>query len=338
MHKRILACLLAACLLVAAVPVNAGAVAGQNVTADAVSVTAGNTVRVNIKAENFSSVATLEVSVYYDPTVLTLAGTSSGSLLSGSSSQINGNTAGEVRLVAMNVNGISGSGNLMTLQFRTASDAKAETLPIVVTVGNAWDTDLKPVSIGSKNGSVTITKPVETEKFSLYGYPSQSTLQKGDVLSYRIASASSSRAFVSGDFLLTYDHELFAFESVRLENPLLANDAIYSVNSATLGQVRVTYAKTTPVSTFYLMTVQLKVIADVDATTTIEVQASNMYREDLSPYLPGSTSTKLTLKKAPEVVDYPNAFLETEAMIVGNRSNSVFFLEQEPALPRRTSD
>ena len=55
MKNRILALLLTLCMLLSAVPVYAGAATGQLVSANGVTVTAGNTVTVTLKAENFSA-------------------------------------------------------------------------------------------------------------------------------------------------------------------------------------------------------------------------------------------------------------------------------------------
>lgn len=328
MKKRILALLLAVLLVCPAGPVYAGAATGQQVTANAVTVTAGNSVSVTLKAENFDAVASMEVYVYYDPAVLTLSSTANGSLLSGAQTSVNTADAGTVKLVTMSLDGISGSGTLLTLYFSTASACTPGTYPVQVAIGNAYTTTFAPASIGSANGSVTVkAPPVTTETFTIYNYTNTNTLKKGDTLSYQVASASSSRAFASGDFLVEYDHEIFAFEAATLENALTQEGAIYSVNSSILGQVRIAYASETPVKSFYLFTVKLKVIADIDGYTKVSAQASNMYREDLSMYLPDDCSTTLTLKKLPEVTDYPNAFLTTDKLFTGQQSQSVFSLE-----------
>ena len=327
MKNRILALLLVLCLVFSAVPVYAGAATGQQVTANAVTVTAGNTATVTLKAESFSAVAALDVYVYYDASVLSVSSTSNGTLLSGAQSSVNTAEAGKITLSLMSLNGISGSGNLLTVRFSTNASCEAGTYPITVAIGRAYDTALQAVEVGGVNGSVTVNEPVETEAFTIYGYPSATTLQKGSVLSYRVASASSSRSFVSGEFTLTYDYEVFAFESATLESALTKEGAVYSVNSSTLGQVRIVYANDDPVQSFYLFTVKLKVIADMDGKTTITAEANNMYRENLSAYLPDDYTSNLTLTKLPEVVDHPNAFLRTDTLVVGKQSQSAFCLE-----------
>lgn len=326
MIKRILALFLVLCLVFMAAPITIGAASGQQVRANAVTVTAGNTVSVTLQAENFDSVAALNVYIYYNPEVLSVSSTYNGRMLSGAQASVNTGVAGEIKLSLMALNGISGTGNLMTVYFYTNSDCTPGTYPIEVAIGEAYDTGLQPTVISGVNGSVTVNKPAETQTFYLYNYLDKSTLQKGDTLSYQVVN-SNGYSFVSGDFTVEYDHELFAFDSVELDSGLLGEGAIYSVNSSVLGQVRVVYANVNPVSEFYLLTVKLKVIADVDARTTVKAKASNVRRPDLSLYLPGDTSSTLTLEKMPVVADYPNAYFQMEELVVGEQSKSLFCLE-----------
>lgn len=324
MRKRILAWLLTLCLLLAAVPTSAGAAAGQEVTADSVTVTAGSTATVTINAANFKNIATLELFIYYDASVLTLNSATNGALLAQAQTSVNISEVGTIRVEAMSLNGISGSGTLLTLSFATSADAAAGTYPIKVAVGDAYDSDLSAAAIGSTDGAVTIQRPTPTERFTLYADMDRTTLQKDDVLSYQVKN-SGYLSFVSGDFTVTYDHALFAVEAVEPASEL-ANGQ-YSVNTSVLGQVRFVYAGSKALSSYSLFTVKLRVLADVDTTTSVSVQAANVYREDLSAYLPGSYSRSLTLKKLPEVIDYPDAYLKTEKMVVGEQSKSVFYLE-----------
>jgi len=328
MKRSILALLLVFCMLFLSVPVFAGTDTEQQVYAQTATVTAGNMVTVYVMAKNFSSVAVMDIYVYYDPQVFTVDGTSNGSMLSGAQASVNTKEIGTVKLSAMSLDGINGSGDLLMIRFSVSGDCKPGTYPISVAVGRAHHADLSTATIDSADGTVTVNAPtVSAETFSLYGYSDKYTLKQGETLSYRVASQSSSRAFVSGDFTFIYDHELFQFDSVELEAALVGDGAVYSVNSSVLGKVRIVYASENPVATNYLFKVKLTATANIDTTTTLQVQASNMYKEDLFPYLPGSASDTVTLQKKDVVVDYPNAFLRTEELILGRRSQSTFLLE-----------
>ena len=117
MRKRIIAWILACCFVFAAVPVYAGAATGQQVTANAVNVTAGNTATVTLKAENFENIAALNVFIYYDAAALAVSSTQNGTLLSNSQASVNTAEVGKITLSLMSLNGITGSGNLLTVRF-----------------------------------------------------------------------------------------------------------------------------------------------------------------------------------------------------------------------------
>ena len=101
MKKRITALLLAICLIISAAPVYAGAATGQVVSANAVTVTAGYTASVTLKAENFENIAALDVYVYYDASAFTVSGTTNGNMLSSAQASINTTQAGEIKLSAL---------------------------------------------------------------------------------------------------------------------------------------------------------------------------------------------------------------------------------------------
>lgn len=251
MKKRILSILLTMCLLLGAVPVSADAASGPRIYVSDVTVTAGNYVTVYLRADNLVNVAAAEVDVYYDATALTLSSTSNGSLLSGAMSSLNKDEPGHIKLTAMTMTGISGSGYLFSMYFRAESTATPGKYPITLALGTFLDTNFKPIAPEGANGSVTVTKPVLTETFSLYRYLNKSTFQKGDLLTFQL-TGSTSRPFVTGEFVFTYDYELFQYEDLVLENSLQKTDALWSVNSTVPGQVRVSYAANTPVADYYL--------------------------------------------------------------------------------------
>ena len=328
MIKRITALLLSICLLLSAAPVYAGAAAGQRVSANAVTVTAGNTAYVTLTAENFENIAALDVYVYYDPAIFTVGGTYTGWMLSGAQASINSSEAGTIKLSAMALDGISGTGELMSVCFRTNYACKPGTYPISVAVGRAYDGNLTEAAISGAGGSVTVVEPVETEAFYIYGYTDRYTCQKNDQLTFYLQSAAG-QSFVSGEFVVTYDHELFRFESVTLQQELTGEGAVYSVNSSVLGQVRIAYANDDPVFTYQMLTIRLRVIADTNTQTHLMATANNVYRENLKAYLPGSTSATVELEKLPEIVDHPDAFMKTEMLVTGEQSRSVFYLEAD---------
>jgi len=327
MNKKVIAILLTLCMLLTAAPIYIGAAEGATVTASKVSVTQGSSVSVTVRAENFQSIASLDVFIYYDGDALSVTGTSNGGMLSGTQASVNKSKAGEVKLSAISLDGINGSGNLLTVTFK-ASDSAEGVYNIRIAIGDAYDTALSPAAITAADGSVTVNKRVQSETFSIYANYNKNQLSKGDELTYSVVNSSYSRKFASADFVVEYDHEVFEFVSAELESALKCEGALYSVNSQALGQVRITYASTNVVSASYLFAVKLRVIADKDMSTTVKAQAQNVYREDLSPYLGSSCSYTFRIKKLPEVIDYPDLYLVTDDLIAGDGASSTLYLEE----------
>ncbi len=77
----------------------------------------------------------------------------------------------------------------------------------------------------------------------------RTTLQKDDVLSCKVKSGGY-LSFVSGDFTVTYDHTLFAVETVEPASELAKGQ--YSVNTSILGQVRFVYAGSKALASYTL--------------------------------------------------------------------------------------
>ena len=330
MYKKIIAMLLILCLVLGAAPIYVGAAGGGGITASDMTVTAGDHFTMYIRAEDFLSVASLDLYIYYDAEALSVSSASSGSVLSGTQYSVNTSAAGTVKLSAISLNGINGSGTLLSISFQANGNAKAGTYPVRIAVGDAFDTMLSPIAIKSTDASVTVNERVQTEEFSIYGYPENyiSTYSKGDILNYKICSSYSSRSFTGADFIVEYDHEIFELVSVELSSALKSSDAIYSVNTNTLGLIRISYAAVTAVSAYDLLSVSLRVIADKDLSTTLTAKAQNVYREDLSAYVPTSTSYSIQITKLPEVIDLPDLYLETDNFIAGDSASSTLYLEK----------
>lgn len=327
MKNRIIALLLAVCVLVSAVPMQVGAAETASVTATSASTTPGSTVSININASNFDAVASLDLYIYYDADVMSVSSTSQGTLFSSSQVSVNTTQAGVIKINAIDLEGISGSGRLLRVRFTVDSDCPAGEYPIEVAVGAAYNSGLSPVVISGGSSTLTVNENQQSSQvFQIYDYVNTFTLSQGDVLTYQVADAYYA-PFASADFVVEYDPELFEVDSVELDSALAHDEALYSINTSIAGTVRISYISNTSVSTFSLFQISLKVIADLDTTTTVKTQALNVYQEDLTAYQPYSTSCIVSLQKLPEVMDHPDISLETDRLVVGEESSAVLTLE-----------
>lgn len=318
MFKRWISAFLVIIMVLSMVPVEA--FAGESgISITSASVAAGNTVSISVKAANLENIGSLELLVTYDPEVMDVSSVSYGTLTSGNMNDTNTSVSGEISYKTMNLSGMSGSGNLLTITFRIAADCPAGVYPIAVAVGEVYDTGFGTVSLSGSDGSVTVTKAAE--KFSMYAYSNATTFQKGDT--FRLRAASAGRLpFTGGEFIMEYDSTLLQFEELVLENPLNTEGCVYDVNTAVDGTIRLSFISPEVVETFYLFQVVFTVIGNVDTTTGVTVTAAQVYKENLETYAPGSAQKSITLKKTAEVEDHPDVYLNCDRLVVGQESGA----------------
>lgn len=329
MKRKLIALLLVLTLTLSMLPLQIFAAEGGAATCVTINdyeVYPGWGFSITIRAQNFVNVASLDLELYYDSSAFRVTGSGNGYLLEGSLVSVYTEQPGKVKLSATSLDGISGSDDLLTIYFETLSDCEAGVYTMRCTVGDAYDTGLNPVAISGGTSKVTVRQYSNAGSFYMYGYTESYEAKKGDTVLMHVCT-SWEYPFVSGEFALEYDKDLFAVESVELSYELQNADAVYSVNTGIAGSMRMAYASQNQVSTYELFTVKLKVIGDVEQYTELRYSATNIYHEDLTPYLPTSGYTTMQLHKLPEVVDYPNAFMVSDPFIVGRQAASSMVLE-----------
>lgn len=325
--KRIIA-LLCVLLISAAFPVSGSAAGTPAVKANSVSVYKGSSVNVTVSAADFASVACFDLEIHYDSAAFTLNSTSKGSFMSGCSASVNSNTAGVVVVSAAKPDGISGSGTLLTLSFTAKSESNLQTYPITVAVGEAYDVSLSPVSIASSSGSITVTeRPVSVVNYYLGITPSVSSLQCGEITTLTVKNTYN-RSFVSADFTVEYDSSMFEVDQVVLNNSLKTASAVYSVNTAIKGVVRISYATTTAVSAYNLFTVSLKAISDINASSKITAAVSNAYSDSETAYNGSTVSCTLNLSKIPEQVVLPKLYFTAQRADYSQSFTASLYVEE----------
>lgn len=329
--RRILAFLLMTAILLTVMPVVAIAETTPAVSVSSHTVRQGNSVTVRISAENCAQLSMLELNLYYDSEAFTVSNTSKGGLVSSTSGlfMVDDDTPGQLHIFAMDALGMSDSATVLSITFRVSETAAVKTHSLRLAVGETYDMDRKPVTVGSTGGSLTVTEKTTTvTTFRLSSTVNQSSgLEKGDQVRFVLRN-SSRYSFASGEFTVGYDSNLFAVESVELAQQMLTEDAVYSVNTNIRGSVLMAYSAVNAVNAYEVMTVTLKVIADVDTSTTISYSCANVYREDRTAYAPYSGSYSLYLTKLPEVIDHPDIWVAMQRHVVGKSGYATVMLEQ----------
>lgn len=324
MMKRIIALALLAALILPVLPVAAATT--PSLTAGTATVTQGSSVSLSVTASDLVSLGTMELTIYYDSAALSVSSVTAGGLFSSEMFDYNADEAGVIRVNCVSFAGVSGSGTVLTVYF-TASSTASGTYPITLAVGDCYNASLQPVEVSSTSGSITVNKKeVSNGSFTLYQYLSSSDLKKGDSLTVSVRSPYN--AYSAIDFLMEYDRELLQLESVELHESLQIEGAVWSVNTDIQGAALICYASTKELSNYYKFTAVFTVIGDADTTTTISTTAKNVYKADLTAYTPYTTTSTLSLTKAPEVTDHKNLTVITDTLAVGGTGATDVVLEQ----------
>ena len=148
--KRSLLILIALGLLVAAA-------SAANVTLSVQSQTAasGGTVTVPIAIAGASSIGAMDLTVTYDPAVLTFVEAKTGALSTNGMVQANGTTPGTVRIAFVDSSGINGDGVIINLAF-TAKGANGASSKVDLVSRGVYNLDRVDVPVTTQGGTVTI--------------------------------------------------------------------------------------------------------------------------------------------------------------------------------------
>ncbi len=288
----------------------------------------GGTFCVYITSQNFMGVGSADFTLHYDPELMTLDSAYSGYLFNGSTNllSINTQTPGAVSMSAAAVDGFWYDGELAYIYFTVKEDCPLGTYPLEISVGEAWGTDLSPISVGRDSGRLQVTKrPVATEYFYLYAHSAPYRGQNGDTMTVNVEAQGTCMA--SADFTFRYDSTLFTLDSVTLGTALQQPGSVCSVNTNTPGIVRISFASAEPVYPWTLFQVNLLAINQEECQAEFTCEAYNVYNDQLVPYIPHTTSTYSYLNYVPPAEDLPDLWLEMPELFVGQTVCATLMLE-----------
>ena len=259
LFKRIISLICA--LMLVSVPIPAQARESAKISAEVVSAYSGSYAYLNITGSGFEKLAALDLAVYYNPEVFSVSSAETYGI-SEATVDVNLEKPGEINLSMASPEGISGEVTLLEIVFEVNSEAKPGDYPIGIAVGDAFNTELKPVSIARKNGKITVLEwendYVPTADF--YSSPSDYYLEEGDETTVTYYSYSH-YDMASGVFEITYDKELLEFVEFGTYEAMETADSVYSVNSDRAGYVKIAYSSSTSVGWGDLFYVKLRAIS-----------------------------------------------------------------------------
>lgn len=262
----------------------------------------GETHSVYVSGSNLDKLAGVQGIVSYDDTALELTGAAMVGDFSGMGS-VNTATVGRVSFNGTCLDGISGSQNILRLDFRVRPDAAAGEYLLDILIENAYNTGLVTVSLSGASGVFTVTEPQSTTK-TLYFYSgsSVSTLHKGEQVSIT-ARTYGSQGLAAGKLEFRYDAALFTCVAAE---PLSAlSGAVKSLDTSRAGYVSAAFASEEEIPGGELLRLTLEAAADVDADTSVTFAASELYDTALVAMNGVGFTRTLALRKAEVTPEVP---------------------------------
>lgn len=262
----------------------------------------GETRSVYVSGSNLDKLAGVQGIVSYDSAALELTGAAMVGAFSALGT-VNTETAGQVSFNGACLDGISGSQNILRLDFRVRPDAAAGEYLLGILIENAYNTGLVTVSLSGASGVFTVTEPQSTTK-TLYFYSgsSVSTLHKGEQVSIT-ARTYGSQGLAAGKLEFRYDAALFTCVAAE---PLTAlSGAVKSLDASRAGYVSAAFASEEEIPGGELLRLTLEAVADVDADTSVTFAASELYDTALAAMNGIGFTQALTLRKTEVTPETP---------------------------------
>ena len=262
----------------------------------------GETRSVYVSGSNLEALAGVQGIVSYDDTALELTGAAMVGAFSALGT-VNTETAGQVSFNGAYLDGISGSQNILRLDFRVRPDAAAGEYLLDILIENAYNTGLVTVSLSGASGVFAVTEPQTTTK-TLYFYSGSSvpTLHKGEQVSIT-ARTYGSQGLAAGKLEFRYDAALFTCVAAE---PLAAlSGAVKSLDISRAGYVSAAFASEEEIPGGELLRLTLEAVADVDADTSVTFAASELYDTALAAMNGVGFTRTLTLRRAEVTPEVP---------------------------------
>ena len=262
----------------------------------------GETRSVYVSGSNLDKLAGVQGIVSYDSAALELTGAAMVGAFSGLGT-VNTETAGQASFNGACLDGISGSQNILRLDFRVRPDAAAGEYLLDILIENAYNTGLATVPLSGAPGVFTVTEPQSTTK-TLYFYSgsSVSTLHKGEQVSIT-ARTYGSQGLAAGKLEFRYDAALFTCVAAE---PLSAlSGAMKSLDISRAGYVSAAFASEEEIPGGELLRLTLEAVADVDADTSVTFAASELYDTALAAINGVGSTQTLTLRKTEVTPETP---------------------------------
>ncbi len=290
-----------------------------------VSAQQGGAAYMDIAAENFQNVGSMEVTLLYDASAFSVGEVSASGLNAGNMCTYNDDGQGALVLAAISSaeEGVSGSGDLWRVRFDVAEDAAPDTYNVVVAVGEVANVDLSDIAVESGNGKIEVREkdvPVQTMYiYSSVSYPSAGGAYEGEEISVSFRTYNAC-GLAAAEFEIGYDDSRLTLEEVALGSALVsAEGALSDINYDVDGYIKIAYACTRGISGAAdpLVTCRFRVSGNEAGSVPVTFAPGGLYDGDRNPVRADAVQANAeTLYREP-VIDPPDISVESRENVCG---------------------
>ena len=271
----------------------------------------GDYAYINIQAENFVSVASLQVFVYYDPSAFIFDSSYENGLNSGNLCEVN-DSGGAISLSALSLEGMEGSGSLWQLAFAVREDAAVGDHNITVAVGEVYSAALEPLSVSARGGKITVTeRPATINNIFVYS-STGAAAHEGEEAEVRFYSYDV-YGLAAADFEIEYDSSRLKLNEVSLGNSLLqAEGAIWSANTDTAGYIRISYINLKGIfgGADPLVSCSFTVVGNAEESVPVSLKLSGIYDSNQNAIKSDGATANVSTLYTPPVITYPTIYMD----------------------------
>ncbi|MBQ0010491.1 MAG: hypothetical protein KBS76_05275 [Ruminococcus sp.] len=246
--------------------------------------------------DSLAGIASLDVTVHFDPDVVEITGTYNSVSASMYDSSVGDD--GVRYTYIFDGNGPENKTGLFYFYYTIKDTAALGKTRFDVTVSDAYGIDLLPLTVNGSRTAVTVSEKKVSKTASLYRSSNVSTSVQNEFdLSYSV----STYQIASGSFAIRYDDELF--ELVSITPGGLLSGKISDINTDLAGSVYVSFVSNEYSSYNDLISVRLRTKKNVSQSSEIKLEVTDFYDLTLCPIVCQPVTTTVTVVHDDSIFD-----------------------------------
>lgn len=186
------------------------------------------------------------------------------------------------------------------------------------------------LSESTPSGKITI-QALDTMAPNIYHTPVYTAKTGSNLVITATISNAWYCSYASFDLSLHYDASMFRLVDVSVPEEFDRQNALYSLNTATDGLVRLTCACVNSLWEYEMLKLQFEVREGAIGTTAITAEIRDICDGNRFPYLPGSAQAELTVIPAQSIC-LPQLWLTGDTPVIGEETTSTLVLGEGSGL------